>query len=182
MVALILCPVGSQGRLWQTILRSQGVSVIWESADVDLVGTLASMQAETHLLPSLILVDTQLVRLKPYSIRCWYKVHCPTVKVVLVNGAQVTISLSEREWARYQGTLDILPRLPSQTLVSSAITYARQIIAILGDTKLDSGALVTALLKLGYRKPHQTGDRPISLNEPRTSLTNTLHRLSQIEP
>ncbi|MGG6298232.1 hypothetical protein ACQ4M4_28035 [Leptolyngbya sp. AN02str] len=145
---LMLCPIGRQGIIWQTILHSQGISVIWESSDVDIRGTLAMLKSEGKILPSLLLIDTRLQKLYPYALCRWCRLNCPEVSVVLVNGSQPQVTPPEREWALSQGAIDLFPRLRQDALISSASANARRLLDILGCKALDSAALVTALFKL----------------------------------
>ncbi|NJO42512.1 MAG: response regulator [Cyanobacteria bacterium CRU_2_1] len=143
---VMIQPMSRQGAIWQAILRSQEISVIWESPDVNLCDSLTHLKATGATLPDLLLIDTRLQTLNPYTFCRWSHKHCPTVKVVLVNGAQKEITPSEREWAIYQGAADLMPRFQRDSLVSGAVVKARRILDILDCTTLDSGALISALL------------------------------------
>lgn len=144
--ALIIQPMTRQGAIWQAILRSQQISVIWESPDVDLIDSLKHLQTARVPLPDLLLIDTRLQTLNPYAICRWRLKHCPEVKIVLINGAQKEITPSEREWALYQGASDLLPRFQRDRLMSGAVSRVRRILDLLDCPTLDSGALVAALI------------------------------------
>lgn len=143
---LIIQPMSRQGTIWQSILRSQGISVIWEHPDVDLAESFKHLKSARVPLPDLLLIDTRVQTLNAYSLCRWCRDRYPEVQVVLVNGAQKTISPSEREWARCQGAADLLPRLQRDRLVSGAVVRIRRILELLGRQTLDSGALVNALM------------------------------------
>jgi CheY-like chemotaxis protein len=151
---LMVQPMSRQGAIWQAILRSQQISVIWESPDVDLLESLGNLRASGLALPDLLLIDTRMQAINPYTICRWCRKNCPEVKVVLVNGAQREISRSERDWALHQGAADLLPRFQRERLVSGAVAKVRRILDLLNCSTLDSGALVTALLGSNrtYRK------------------------------
>ncbi|MBE9181820.1 response regulator [Oculatella sp. LEGE 06141] len=157
---LIVHPTGFQGFIWQTVLRSQQLAVIWESPDVNLVETISHLKKAGFTLPDLLLLDTRLQNINPYSFCRWRRQHCPEMKVVLVNGAQPEILLSERQWAMYQGASDLLPRFERENLVSGAATKVRQILDLLGEPVLDTGALVSVLLtvkeELKTRRPNSS--------------------------
>jgi CheY-like chemotaxis protein len=147
---IIVFPLGLQGKIWTTILRSQNVSVIWESPDVHIVETLQQLHRQGRPLPDLLIIDTRLRGLNPYALCRWCRHHCPTINVVLINGAQSHILPSEQQWARCQGAADLLPRFQRDSLISSAITSLRQVLDLLGGLPLDQRALVSTLLKLGF--------------------------------
>ncbi|MBW4464942.1 MAG: hypothetical protein KME07_05815 [Pegethrix bostrychoides GSE-TBD4-15B] len=143
---LIIQPMSRQGTIWQSILRSQGISVIWEHPDVNLAESFKHLKSARVPLPDLLLIDTRVQTLNAYSLCRWCRDHYPEVQIVLVNGAQKTISPSEREWALCQGAADLLPRLQRDRLVSGAVVRIRRILELLDRHTLDSGALVNALM------------------------------------
>jgi CheY-like chemotaxis protein len=151
---LMIQPMSRQGAIWQTILRSQRISVIWESADVDLPESLEHFKGVGMPPPDLILIDTRVQTLNPYAICRWCRKHCPEVKIVLINGAQKEITPSEREWALHQGAADLLPRFEREKLVSGAVARVRRILDLLDRPTLDSGSLVSALLG-SSREPYR---------------------------
>lgn len=150
-------PTSRQGIIWQAILRSQDISVIWESGDVNLAESLRQLQSNNAALPHLLMLDTRLQRLNPYAVCRWCRQHCPEVKVVLVNGAQREISLAERDWAMLQGAADLLPRFRRESLVSGAVTRMRRILDLLNISGLDSSALVAALLGTSRKRESPLG-------------------------
>jgi CheY-like chemotaxis protein len=143
---LMIQPMSRQGAIWQSILRSQGISVIWEYADVNLSDSFKHLISAKVALPDLLLIDTRIQTLNAYSVCRWCRDHYPEVQVVLINGAQKQVTPSEREWAIFQGASDLLPRFQSDRLVSGAVVRVRRILELLNCSTLDSGALVTALL------------------------------------
>lgn len=144
---LMIQPMTRQGAIWQAILRSQQLSVIWESPDVDLPDSLHHLSINGSMLPDLLLIDTRIQTLNPYTLCRWCRRHCPEVKVVLVNGIQKEITPSEREWAICQGAADLLPRFQRDRLMSGAITRTKRILELLEHPKFDSSALIAALLQ-----------------------------------
>ncbi|MBD0334507.1 MAG: response regulator [Cyanobacteria bacterium Co-bin13] len=147
---IIVFPLGLQGKIWTTILRSQNLSVIWESPDVHIVETLQQLHRQGRPLPDLLMLDTRLRGLNPYALCRWCRHHCPQTKIVLVNGAQSQILPSEQQWARCQGAADLLPCFQRDSLISSAVTGLRLVLDLLGGLPLDQGSLVSTLLKLGF--------------------------------
>jgi hypothetical protein len=145
---LMVQPMSHQGSIWQAILRSQQISVIWESPDVDLSGSLTLLTKAGCALPDLLLIDTRVQKFNPYAICRWSRKNCPGLKILLVNGAQKEITESEREWAILQGAMDLLPRLQRDRLMSGAVDRVQRVLELLGSPAFNSKALVSALLKL----------------------------------
>ncbi|NJR65425.1 MAG: response regulator [Leptolyngbyaceae cyanobacterium CRU_2_3] len=145
---LMVQPTSHQGSIWQAILRSQQISVIWESPDVDLSNSLGRLKKSGYALPDLLLIDTRVQKFNPYAICRWSRKNCPGLKILLVNGAQRTITPSEREWAILQGAMDLLPRLQRDRLMSGAVDRVKRVLELLDSPTFNSKALVSALLKL----------------------------------
>ncbi|MBF2049277.1 MAG: response regulator [Elainella sp. C42_A2020_010] len=145
-LVLMIQPMSRQGALWQAILRSQGIAVIWEHPDVNLSDSFKHLKSAKVALPDLLLIDTRIQTLNAYSVCRWCRDHYPEVQVVLVNGAQKEITPSEREWAIFQGASDLLPRFQRDRLVSGAVARVKRLLELLGHSHLDSGALVNALI------------------------------------
>ena len=145
-LVLMIQPMSRQGILWQAILRSQNLAVLWEAPDVNLAASFEHLKAAGVSLPDLMLIDTRIQAMNAYSICRWCRDHYPEVQIVLMNGLQKDISPSEREWALFQGAADLLPRFQRDRLVSGAVDRVRQILTLLDCHTLDSGALVNALM------------------------------------
>jgi CheY-like chemotaxis protein len=145
---LMVQPMSHQGAIWQAILRSQSISVIWESPDVDLLNSFSRLKSANVALPDLLLIDTRVQKFNPYAICRWCSKHHSELRILLVNGAQKEITPSEREWAIAQGAVDLLPRLQRDRLMSGAVDRIKRVLEILEAPTFDSKALVSALLKI----------------------------------
>lgn len=146
---LMIQPSSRQGAIWQAILRSQNISVIWEHPSVNLADSFDHLKSARVPLPHILLIDTRVQSINAYSICRWCRAHHPEVRVVLINGAQKEITPSEREWALCQGASDLLPRLQRDRIVSGAVARVRRMLELLNCPSLDSGALVNALIGTG---------------------------------
>lgn len=143
---LMIQPMSRQAAIWQVILRSQNISVIWEHPDVNLAESFQHLQTAKVPLPDLLLIDTRVQTVNAYSLCRWCRDHYPQIKIVLVNGAQKEVGPSERQWAIFQGASELFPRFQRDRLVSGAVTRVRRVLDLLDRPTLDSGALVNALL------------------------------------
>ena len=150
---LIVQPILSQQSvIWQTALQSQSLSVICESPDVDLLHSFNQLKEADAVLPDLLIIDTRIQRFNAYMVCRWCSQHYPTLKILLVNGAQDEIIASERAWAIAQGAVDLLPRIPRAHMMSGATDRLKRVMQLLEQPNFDSRALVSALLKLSRGK------------------------------
>ena len=153
---VVVFPNGLQGKIWSTILRSQNLSVIWESPDVPLSHTLKILN-QRGSLPDLLVIDTRLHHLQPFHLCRWCQQSCPGIKILLINGAQSRILAAERQWAMTQGAVDLLPRINQDTLISSAAANLRKTLDLMDILHYDQKTFITALLKMGlYVQPRSS--------------------------
>lgn len=141
-------PSRLQGLIWQTVLKSQQLSVIWESPTADLADNLDQIKAAGLTLPDLLLVDMQVPELNPYAFCRWCREQYPGLKLVLTNSNQAAISLSERQWAVNQGASDLLAGFQQDNLVSGVTSGVKRVLEILDGQPLNNGALISVLLAM----------------------------------
>lgn len=149
---VIVFPLGFQGKIWQTILQSQGIAVIWESPDIQFARSIQHLRGEHAPLPDLLLLDTRLQTMRPYALSRWCRERCPEMKVILCNGSETQIVAAERQWAIEQGAADLLPRFQREALISNAVVRIQAVLKLLDCPDVDHRALVSALLKLQPRQ------------------------------
>jgi CheY-like chemotaxis protein len=147
-LVLMVQPVRLQGLIWQAVLKSQQISVIWESPETNLAENLDQLKAAGLVLPDLLILDMQSTNLKPYAFCRWCRELYPHTKVVLTNSGQAKISLSERQWAVNQGASDLLPGFRQENLVSGVAASVKRILEILDSHPLNNGALISVLLTI----------------------------------
>ncbi|MGP1386301.1 MAG: hypothetical protein ACTS2F_22265 [Thainema sp.] len=164
---VIVFPHGLQGKIWSTILRSQSLSVIWESPDVSLPRTLKTLH-EQNSVPDLLIIDTRLRHLQPFHICRWCQAYCPEVNVLLVNGAQPRILATERQWAIAQGAADLLPRICQDALISNAAANLRCALDLLSIQPFEQQEFISTLLKMGLKSQSH------SFNQRKTHLRSQL--------
>ncbi len=162
-LVLMIQPLRLQGTIWQTVLKSQKVSVIWESPDTDLIDNLTQLHAAGLTLPDLLLIDIQIKGFQPYAFCRWCCNHHPGVKVILTNGVQHEISSPERQWAINQGAADLLPGFQREQLVTSVTAGIKRVLEALGDHPLDNGALISLLLAMKREFDHRHSKVPQGL-------------------
>lgn len=164
---VIVFPNGLQGRIWSTILRSQSLSVIWESPDVVLPRTLSTLHDQSSL-PDLLIIDTRLRHLQPFHICRWSQEHCPELNILLVNGAQPRILEPERKWAMAQSAADLLPRICRDSLISNAAANLRRALDLMDVLPFNQQSFIGDLLKMGLRSQSH------SFNQRKTQLHSQL--------
>lgn len=145
---LMIQPTRLQGLIWQAVLKSQKLSVIWEAPETDLEENLNQLKQAGLALPDLLLIDVRLRNFNPYAFCRWCRDNCPNVRVVLVNGAKKEIIPSERQWAILQGAAELLPAFDSENLVTTVADGVKRVLKALDEQSLDNGALISVLLNI----------------------------------
>jgi CheY-like chemotaxis protein len=147
-LVLMLQPSQFQGLVWQSVLRSQDVSVIWESPTVDLAASLSRLQSAGLTLPDLVLIDMQIPGFNAYSFCRWCAAQYPQITVVLTDSSHRPISSSERQWAIHQGATDILLGFQQENLLPDVIAATQRILSLLANQPLNRETLVAVLLSI----------------------------------
>jgi CheY-like chemotaxis protein len=147
-LVLMIQPTRLQGLIWQAVLKSQKLAVIWESPDTNLEENLSQLQQAGLALPDLLLIDVRLRNFNPFAFCRWCRKHCPEVKVVLVNASKTEIIPSERQWAMLQGAAELLPAFEPENLMTSVVDGVRRVLQVLDEQTLDNGSLVSVLLNI----------------------------------
>lgn len=152
-------PSRFQGQIWQAVLKSQKLAVIWEASNKNLVDTILQFAEAGLALPNVLLVDVGQRDFHAYEFCRWCRESFPDIRVVLTNCAQESIIPAERRWAMNQGAADLLPGFQRYNLVASVTTNVRRLLELLGDYPLDNGSLIAVLLamkrSLEARDPNQ---------------------------
>lgn len=145
---LMIQPNRLQGFIWKSILKSQNISVIWESPTTDLRDNLTQIKKAGLTLPHLLLLDSQCLGDNPYEFCRWCCACYPEVKLILTHNTQRDISIPERDWTIQQGASDLLAGFQRDNLVSSATAGVKRVLEVLEEPHLNDGALISILLKL----------------------------------
>lgn len=147
-LVLMVQPVRLQGLIWQAVLKSQQIAVIWETPETNLAENLDQLKAAGLVLPDLLILDMQSPTFNPYAFCRWCREQYPKTKVVLTNSGQTDLSLSERQWAVNQGASDLLPGFHQENLVSGVAIAVKRVLEILDEHPLNNGALISVLLTI----------------------------------
>jgi diguanylate cyclase (GGDEF)-like protein/PAS domain S-box-containing protein len=140
-----------QGDIWREVLTSQGISLMGLSPDVDLQQLIEQRVQAGEPLPDLLLLDMTTLRPNPYSFCRWCHAQYPQLKIVLTSGTRTDVPSSERQWAIYQGALDLLPAFPESNLFSSMVdttAKVRAVLKMLNANPVSQQSLASALLSI----------------------------------
>jgi DNA-binding response OmpR family regulator len=147
-LVLMVQPSRMQGLIWQAVLKSQGISVIWESSSTDLTESMEQLHQAGLTLPDLLLVDVGLKTGNAFDLCRWCREHQAEVKLILTDCSQNEITDYERRWAMYQGAIDLLPAFQRESLVSNVAEAVKRVLQVLDEHPLDNGALISILLSM----------------------------------
>jgi len=147
-LVLMVQPTKLQGLIWQAVLKSQGLSVIWESPDANVTESMEQLNQAGLTLPDLLLIDVRLKVTNAYDLCRWCRDHYSAVKVILTDCSRSDITDYERRWAIYQGATDFLPAFQRENLVSHVAAGVKRVLEVLDGHPLDNGALISILLTM----------------------------------
>lgn len=147
-LVLMIQPSRLQGLIWQTVLKSQQISIIHETTDTDIVSSIRQLYEAGLTLPDALLLDINQLGFNPYSFCRWCRDQQLKTRVVLTNSTQAEISLPERQWAMNQGAADLLAGFQVENLVTSVAAGTKRLLEILEYESFDNGALIAVLLRL----------------------------------
>lgn len=135
-----------QGKIWQTVLRSQTIDSYWESAEIDLKAYLPRRVASGSL-PQLLILDTQVLGDQTYEVCAWCAQTFPQLKIIVNNSQERQILMAERQKAAQSGCLNWFPAFREPKLIDNVagiVVQANGVMNILGGT-LRQDKLFTAL-------------------------------------
>lgn len=140
-----------QGDIWQAALTSQGLSVTWQAAELDIKQTLAQMQSKGYGLPDLLLVDKHILSDGLKEMCQWCQANYPNMKLIFTNGEQPQVAPSEHQSVIDQGAVDLLPGFSEHNVLSNLVdtlTKINVVLQSLGWQPLDRKSLIAALMPL----------------------------------
>lgn len=140
-----------QGLIWQALLKSQGLSVILEAADSDLIDCIDQLATAGLSLPDVILLDAEASGINPYEFCRWCRDNYPDIKVFLTRSRQAPLSDTEKRWAVHQGAAAFLDGFHRETLMLNAAENVKSVLGSLSHPFLDQKALISVLLNIRRR-------------------------------
>jgi len=154
-----------QGLIWQALLKSQGLSVILESADSDLIDCIAQLASAGLSLPDVILLDAEASGINPYEFSRWCRDNYPDIRVFLTRSRRVALSDTEKRWAIHQGATAFLDGFHRETLMLNAAENVKSVLASLNYPFLDQKALISVLLNIRRRLDAGSPDAAAKVNQ-----------------
>ena len=147
-LVLMIQPTRLQGLIWQAVLKSQKLAVIWEMPDFDIEENLAQLEAAGLPLPNLLLIDVRIKNFNPYAFCRHCRDRYPDVKIVLTHSGQREIEGAERQWAMNQGAADFMAGFQRQNLVTTVTDRIQRVLQILDDHPFKHRALIAVLFSM----------------------------------
>jgi pSer/pThr/pTyr-binding forkhead associated (FHA) protein len=145
--ALMIHASAVQGKIWQELLLSQEISVLWDVPGANLQ-KIIGLQAAANLLPPLLIIDTQAIQEDLYGLSHWCRLQRLSVEILLVDSSRSQIPDSEQAYVKTLGFLDFLPALPVGTLCiqyQSILQNTIHILTAFQAQDLNPDTLLTAL-------------------------------------
>lgn len=175
-LVLMIQPVKLQGLIWQAVLKSQGISVIWESPQVDFIDNVQQLKKAGLTLPDAILVDVGIEGFNPYAFCRLCRDRYSEMQVILTNTARDDIHPSERQWALHQGAADYLPAFQPDALVTSVTHGVKAVLQAISSEPLENGALVSVLFsikrQIESRKAAKQTQRSVDTEQTESTVTS----------
>ncbi len=160
---LMILNSGPQGNIWQELLESQGLQVLWEPLESHLPTLIEKLASQDQGLPDLLLLDIEKQDFNPYQFCGWCTAFYPQLQIVLTSSKRREISSLERRWALRQGAVAALTAFPDGNLlvyVTDIVDQVKVVLQALGQVPLHQEALFSALVALQAVIPD---DEPTSL-------------------
>jgi pSer/pThr/pTyr-binding forkhead associated (FHA) protein len=148
--ALMIHASAVQGKIWQELLLSQEISVLWDVPGANLQ-KIIGLQAAANLLPPLLIIDTQAIQEDLYGLSHWCRLQRLSVEILLIDSSRSQIPDSEQAYVKTLGFLDFLPALPVGKLCTHYQSILQNTINILTAFQaqdLNPDTLLTALRAL----------------------------------
>jgi pSer/pThr/pTyr-binding forkhead associated (FHA) protein len=148
--ALMIHASAVQGKIWQELLLSQGISILWDVPGANLQ-KIIGLQAAANLLPPLLIIDTQAIQEDLYGLSHWCRLQRLSVEILLIDSSRSQIPDSEQAYVKTLGFLDFLPALPVGTLCThyqSILQNTINILTAFPAQALNPDTLLTALRAL----------------------------------
>jgi CheY-like chemotaxis protein len=152
---LMIQPYREQGKIWQAILKSQQLSVIWEADDFPLLEALENLKDSNLESPNLFLLDLDIKAINAYAFCRWYRQQFNDGKIILTSSDRKEISDTERRWAISQGADDLLPGFRRDSLVTGAVAGVNRVLELLESLPLNQLDLIKTLYHLASNKKQQ---------------------------
>jgi CheY-like chemotaxis protein len=171
-----------QGLIWQAVLRSQNLAVIWGSSDTNLANSLDQIKTAGLVLPDLLLIDMRIPKFNAYAFCRWCREHHPEIKILLTNVTQRQIAPSERKWAMNQGAADVLTGFQRDNLVNSVAIAVQRTLEILDEHPLDNNALISILLLIKRELGGRTGNPVAHAATQEPMRSPDLDRFAEVPP
>jgi FHA domain len=121
----LAAPTGWQEQIWRELLMSQGIFVLSEQPE----HTQALLTEMNPALPELLILFGAPGEMAALVEN--YRQRFPKLPILLVNTSAAVIAQAERDWAKAQGLLDILARLPEDEFVAKAVSFGHALKKVL---------------------------------------------------
>jgi len=170
---LVVQKTDSQNKIWEELLRSQGLIPITESPQVDLRKILIDANQANEKLPRLIILEMSIEKVNPYDFCRWIQYHYPSIKVILTAQQRIQVSKIEQRWAKNQGAYELLAGFDYSKLFSSLIKAVELVMLALNKKDWQQQDLVPVIEALN-KQFGQVGEAKTIIQESETLIQPTV--------
>jgi pSer/pThr/pTyr-binding forkhead associated (FHA) protein len=139
-----------QGKIWQEILLSQHIDVLWDVPGANLQQVIG-LKAVANLMPPLMVIDMQAIQEDLYGIVHWCRLQRLSIEILLIDSSRSHIPDNEQAYVKTLGFLDLLPALPVGqlcTLYPQIVEIALNTLTAFQEKELNPDTLLIALRAL----------------------------------
>ena len=107
----------AQGDIWQHLLAAQGLDVLWQMADIQVVPTLEQLKFCKGNLPDLLILDLKTLEPNADVFWDWYR-HYTHLPLILTHEPQTTTPNAAIKDLSPSHIVEVMPHFPEQNLMA----------------------------------------------------------------
>ncbi len=119
----------TQGDIWQHLLAVQGIEVLWQMADIQIVPTLEQLKVCDEHLPDLLIIDMATLESDPGIFLSWYQTHTQLPLILTHCPQQQPAAVIQH--LKQNDVVELLPHFPEQDLIAHQADITRQLRCVL---------------------------------------------------
>jgi pSer/pThr/pTyr-binding forkhead associated (FHA) protein len=155
---LMLQSSALQGEVWQEILQTLKISVLWATSDNEFT-TQIDLDAAANRLPQLLMIDVRAYNGNPYYFCRWCHNKYPNVSIILIDSSREEISNLECQVAIKSGAKTIFSGIQNKDLRLNYFKITKQVndvLLALGNDPIKEDIIAPILRMLEDRSNYES--------------------------